>query len=159
MRHPHLFLRKYLAQEAEKLPIEPAEFERAAAAVLKKWADAALEGHLNQKETTLDAEFMQKIFGEALNYKSVSEAPGDFHREKNPTITGMGFADGALGLFSSGNAVAPTVIIELKGASADLDRDKTNGRTAVQQLWEYLSHLPDTQSEGEKGIRTYKSVF
>jgi len=44
----------------------------------------------------------------------------------------------------SGKDVAPTVILELKGAQADLDRDKTDGRTAVQQCWDYLNQLPDT---------------
>ena len=73
-RHPRLFLPKYLAEEAERLPIPPAELERVTAA-LKQWADAAVQGHLGQKETTLDAEFLQKIFGEALGYKSVSESP------------------------------------------------------------------------------------
>ena len=51
---------------------------------LRKWAEAFQQGHLNQKETSLDAEFMQKIFGEALGYRSVSESPNDYHREKNP---------------------------------------------------------------------------
>jgi len=142
-KHPRLFLPKYLTEEATRLMIDPAELERASAA-LKQWADAALEGHLDQKETTLDGEFLQKIFGEALNYKSVTESPHDYHREKNPTVAGAGFADGALGLFISGQAVPPAAIIELKGAKTDLDHDKFNGRTPVQQCWDYLNQLPDT---------------
>jgi hypothetical protein len=139
-----LFLRKYLAEEAEKLPIAPADLERVAAH-LKQWANAAADGHLNQKETELDAEFMQVIFGQALNYKTVSESPTNYHREKNPTIAGVGIADAALGVFVSGKSVAPTAVIELKGASVDLDHDKFNGRTPVQQCWDYLVNLPDTQ--------------
>ena len=142
-KHGTLFLRKYLADEANKLPIDPAELERVTAA-LKQWAKAALDGHLQKKETTLDGEFLELIFGKALGYKSVVESPNDFHREKNPTVAGAGFADGALGLFISGRTVAPTVIIELKGAETDLDRDKVKGRTAVQQCWDYLNQLPDT---------------
>src|SRR4029079_18396617 len=30
----------------------------------------------------------------------------------------------------------------LKGALIDLDRDRSNGRTAVQQCWDYLNALP-----------------
>ena len=33
-------------------------------------------------------------------------------------------------------------MIELKGADADLDRDKFNGRTPVRQCWDYLDNLP-----------------
>ena len=123
--------------------IDAGELARASSA-LKQWADAAREGHLDQKETTLDGDFLQKIFGEALNYKSVAESPLDYHREKNPAVVGAGFADGALGLFASGKNVPPTAIIELKGARTDLDHDKFNGRTPVQQCWDYLNQLPDT---------------
>ncbi len=34
-------------------------------------------------------------------------------------------------------------VIELKGPAANLDADKFNGRTAVQQCWDYLNALPD----------------
>jgi hypothetical protein len=142
--HPHLFFKGYLENGATHLSIPPAELERITLA-LKNWADAFLNGHLNQKETSLDAEFLQKIFGEALNYKSVTESPGDYHREKNPTVAGIGIADGALGWFGTGKPFKPTAIIELKGANVDLDFDKSNGRTAVQQCWDYLNNLPDTQ--------------
>jgi hypothetical protein len=142
-RHPHLFLQKQLEDEANQFMVEKAELERVAA-VLSKWADAAYEGHLAHKETELDAEFMQVIFGNALNYKSISESPNDYHREKNPTIAGAGIADAALGLFISGQQATPTVVVELKGADTDLDHDKPGGRTPVQQCWDYLNNLPDT---------------
>ena len=38
----------------------------------------------------------------------------------------------------------PLAIIECKGITADLDHDKFNGRTPVQQLWDYLNELSDT---------------
>lgn len=142
-RHPRLFLPKYLTEEANRLVIEPAELERVTA-ILANWAHAAMDGHLAQKETSLDAEFLQKILGEALNYKSVTESPNDYHREKNPSVPGAGVADGALGHFASGKTIAPTAVIELKGASTDLDHDKPGGRTPVQQCWDYLNQLPET---------------
>jgi hypothetical protein len=142
-KHPRLFLQKYLKEDADKFPVDDAELERVGT-ILKQWAMLAKDGHLDRKETELDAEFLQKIFGDALGYRSVSESPLDYHREKNPTIAGAGIADGALGLFVSGKNVPPRVVIELKGALVDLDHDKPAGRTPVQQCWDYLNQLPDT---------------
>ncbi len=48
-----------------------------------------------------------------------------------------------MGNFRSGEPLSPLVVIELKGASVDLDRDRSGGRTAVQQCWDYLNALPD----------------
>ncbi|HSV16122.1 MAG TPA: DNA methyltransferase [Tepidisphaeraceae bacterium] len=143
-RHPRLFLPKYLADEAEHFTVDAGELQHAAAALVR-WADAIEQGQLKQKETSLDAEFLQVIFGEALGYKSISDSPADYHREKNPTVPGIGTADGALGYFTAGKDNPPAVVIELKGADTDLDHDKFNGRTPVQQLWDYLNYLPDTQ--------------
>jgi hypothetical protein len=142
-KHPRLFLPKYLTEEADRLLTAPAELERVGA-ILGQWAQMAIDGQLAQKETSLDAEFLKRIFGDALGYRSVSDSPLDYHREKNPTVPGAGIADGSLGHFSSGKIVPPSAIIELKGASTDLDHDKTNGRTPVQQCWDYLNQLPDT---------------
>ncbi len=143
-KHPRLFLPKYLADEARDLPVDPAALQRVTVA-LSRWADAAAEGRLSEKETQLDAEFLQKIFGDALGYKSVTETGDVYHWQKNPTVPGAGIADGSLGQFVSGKDIAPTVIIELKGAKTDLDHDKFNGRTPVDQCWDYLNQLPDTQ--------------
>ena len=52
----------------------------------------------------------------------------------------MGTADAALGEFPRSRV--PTAVVELKGALTDLDRDRSNGRTAVQQCWDYLNALP-----------------
>ena len=142
-RHPNLFIPKLLAEQARMPAIDGLDLQNAEAQ-LKHWAQLAEDGHLNQKETSLDAEFLEKIFGDGLGYKSVSESPHDYHREKNPTVAGAGTADGSLGFFVSGKTVAPIAIIELKGASTDLDHDKFNGRTPVQQCWDYLNQLPDT---------------
>jgi hypothetical protein len=45
--------------------------------------------------------------------------------------------------FGRENNSSPVAVIERKGAKVDLDRDKSNGRTAVQQCWDYLNALPD----------------
>ncbi len=143
-RHPRLFLPKYLAEEANRLPIDPLDFE-AMRVILDQWTDRAVAGHLDQKETELDGIFLEKIFGQALGYKSIAESAPLYHLQKNPTVPGAGIADGALGHFNSGENRPPAVIIELKGAHTDLDHDKFNGRTAAQQCWDYLNQLPDTQ--------------
>lgn len=143
-RHPKLFLPKLLAEEAERPILKGADQDRAQQ-VLLQWADLAERGQLTHKETALDADFLEKIFGDALGYRSVTESPEEFHREKQFFVPGAGTADGALGRFSLGKTTAPVAVIELKGADADLDHDKFNGRTPVQQCWDYLNQLPDTQ--------------
>src|SRR5439155_11587030 len=55
-------------------------------------------------------------------------------------VTGVGTADAALGEFPK--AGVPTAVVELKDSMTDLDRDRSNGRTAVQQCWDYLNALP-----------------
>jgi hypothetical protein len=142
-RHPTLFLPRLLAEEAER-PYLQGPNQDHARNILLQWADLAEQGHLNQKETALDAEFLQKVFGEALGYRSVSESPTDYHREKQFHVPGAGTADGALGRFATATTPQPIAIIELKGANTDLDHDKFNGRTPVQQCWDYLAQLPDT---------------
>ncbi len=143
-RHPRLFIRRMLVQEAERAPWEENSPEARAWETLKHWADLADQGHLGQKESSLDAEFLEKIFGRALNYQTITENPENYHREKQFPVPGAGTADGALGKFVSGDALKPLAIIELKGANTDLDHDKSSGgRTPVQQLWDYLNQLPD----------------
>ena len=115
----------------------------AAHKILIHWAELERQGHLAKKETALDANFMHEVFGLALHYRSATESPEDYQQERNFSIPDIGTADGALGNFAAGSSPSPLVVIELKGAAADLDRDRFNGRTAVQQCWDYLNALPD----------------
>ncbi|MCK4341680.1 MAG: N-6 DNA methylase [Phycisphaerae bacterium] len=62
--------------------------------------------------------------------------------EREFTVPGRGTADGALGIFTIDAQQTPLAVIELKGADVDLDRDRFNGRTPVQQCWDYLNALP-----------------
>src|SRR5437870_10997524 len=84
-RHATLFLPKLLHDAAGRAIFAEVEFDRAAQ-ILRHWADLADKGHLNHKETALDAEFLEKVFGDALGYRSVSESPDDYHREKQFTV-------------------------------------------------------------------------
>ena len=141
-KHARLFLAKLLEERANQAPYDDDAGFIAAVDQLGKWAALAEHGHLTQKETALDDQFLSTIFGQAFGYRALVENAADYHREKQFTIAGQ-FADGALGRFVSGEPLKPIAVIELKGAAVDLDHDKSNGRTAVQQLWDYLSEMPD----------------
>jgi len=140
-RRSGLIIRRLLTEEAEKLFYRDKQQEDAHE-ILKRWADLEIKGHLAKKETSLDADFLREVFGEALGYKSATESPDDYQLQRDFTVTGVGAADGALGNFSPDREASPLVVIELKGAHVNLDRDKFNGRTPVQQCWDYLNALP-----------------
>ncbi len=142
-RHPHLILPKLLNEKASQFPFDPGRL-RCGVEVLARWAELAAKGALHQKETSLDAEFIRVIFGEALGYKSRTDHPDAYQMERQFNVPGTGTADGALGRFATGQTPKPAVVIECKDAATDLDHDKSNGRTPVQQLWDYLAQLPDT---------------
>ena len=141
-RRSGLVLARFLAEEAESMHYRGPQQE-AAHKILVHWADLEREGHLARKETSLDANFMHDVFGQALHYLTVTESPDDYQQERNFTVPGIGTADGALGNFSPNRCRSPLAVIELKGAAVNLDRDRFNGRTPVQQCWDYLNALPD----------------
>ncbi len=138
-----LFLPRFLAEEAGAALLRGKKQDHAYA-VLCQWADLIDRGHLTKKkETSLNADFLHQVFGDALGYKLATQSPEKYQLEREFTVPGVGAADGALGEFSPGTPPAPVAVIELKGATVDLDRDKSNGRTAVQQCWDYLNALPN----------------
>lgn len=136
-----LILPRYLAEEADKLIHRRARREQAHE-ILTKWAALESKGHIFRKETSVDADFLLDVFGRALGHRSFTENPQQYELARNFTVPGVGTADGALGQFSPESTVSPLAVIELKNADTDLDRDKFNGRTAVQQCWDYLNALP-----------------
>jgi hypothetical protein len=122
------------------------EFD-AAHAIIKKWADMERKGLLKKKETSFDKSFLNDIFGAALRYLPVQNAVnGEFTLDHQLFVPGIGPVDGAVGFFPLKDPANPdpVAVIELKGADTDLDTDKSNGRTAVQQLFDYLNGLPKT---------------
>jgi len=141
-RRSGLVLRRFLAEEAESFHYR-GEQQDQAHEIIKRWADLESERHLAKKETSLDADFLREVFGEALGYQAATESPDDYQLQRNFTVPGIGVADGALGNFRPDSSDSPLVVIELKGAHVNLDKDKFNGRTPVQQCWDYLDGLPD----------------
>lgn len=141
-RRRPLFLQRYLAEEADK-PRFRQTSQGQPFQIIEKWAELEAQGHLLRKETALDADFLIDVFGKALGYRQATDSPEKYELERNFTVPDVGTADGALGNFSPAAARLPLVVIELKSADVDLDRDRFNGRTPVQQCWDYLNAFPD----------------
>jgi len=141
-RRRALILPRYLSHEASKTKYR-GEHQDRALEIIKRWINLEKEGHLNKKkETQLDANFLHEVFGDALGYAPSTKSPEVWQLERNYSISDVGTADGALGNFKPGDLSDVVAVIELKGAGTDLDRDKFNGRTPVQQCWDYLNALP-----------------
>ncbi|MSR56740.1 MAG: hypothetical protein EXS05_03595 [Planctomycetaceae bacterium] len=136
-----LMLPRLLRDEAEKA-IHRGPRQDRAHEIIKKWVELESQGHLQRKETSLDADFLLEVFNQALGYQVQTDSPEGYCLDRNFTVPGVGTADGALGRFAHGQTPAPVAVIELKGADTDLDRDRFNGRTPVQQCWDYLNALP-----------------
>jgi hypothetical protein len=141
-RRRALFLPRLIAQEVGRLPEGDAAEQRAHQIVLR-WAELDTRSALRAKETSLDANFLNEVFGDALGYRTRTQSANAYHLERNFTVEGVGTADGAIGLFSAEGVPRPLAVIELKDATTDLDRDRFNGRTAIQQCWDYLNALPN----------------
>ena len=145
-RRRPLILPRYLKEEGDKLKHRGIDLEKAHQVILR-WASLEAEGHLRRKETSLDADFLNEVFGEALGYKTATQSPKQYQLERQYSVSGVGTADGALGHFGPESSQSPTAVIELKDAETDIDRDKFNGRTPVQQCWDYLIAIPKSLSQ------------
>ncbi len=141
--HRTLFLPKMLMELPRNIltPIVPVDdaWQKA-----KHWAELADKNKLTtKKEKSLDAEFLNDIFGSALGYRLSTNHPDAYELEQQYHIAEVGTADGVLGAFVKDAAPKLHAIIEMKGPECNLDRDRSNGRTAVQQLFDYLNGDPD----------------
>jgi len=138
-----LFLPAYLLEEARQRPhLHTDEFERAHS-IFREWIELEAKGVLARKETAIDADFLLRLFGDALGYRPVTEGSTDYELERQFSVPGVGTADGAIGRFSPSSKGSPVAVIELKSADVNIDVDRTRGRTPVQQCWDYLNALPD----------------
>ncbi len=139
-RQRALFIPRFLTEAGNNLQLAGAEQDKAHQIAIQ-WADLESDGHLPlYKETSIDTQFLDKLFSEGLGYHVKTSSPEAYEMEHKFTVPEVGIADGALGEFP--RIGIPMVVIELKGALTDLDRDRSNGRTAVQQCWDYLNALP-----------------
>ncbi len=142
LRH-RLILARTLAEESQKMSLRGERHDRAFE-ILNRWADLDSQGHLRKKkETSIDGEFLKEVFCDALGYTLSTASPDAYTLTRQFSIPGIGSVDGAIGTFGPDGPASPVAVIELKGANADLDHDRSNGRTSIQQCWDYLNALPD----------------
>jgi len=138
-----LLLARLLREAAESKQLDEAAVEAGHAVVLK-WADLETSGRLAElRETQLQGEFLSEVFGAALGYQTVTGTADSWQLEREHTIEGAREQpDAILGHFRQGEPRRPLAVVELKGPRVHLDRDRSGGRTAVEQAWDYLYHTP-----------------
>ena len=119
------------------------EQQKKAHEILLRWAGLESAGKLqSQGEEDLKPEFLTQVFAQALGYVLFSDHLDHWElRPRYPLPDGQE-ADGAIGLFSKEGGQVPAAVMELKGPLTNLDRDRFNGRTPVQQCWDYLNQVP-----------------
>jgi hypothetical protein len=137
-----LFLPALLEKEARDKRLKSPDQDHAYE-IICKWADIESSGKLDQmKETTIEGEFCKEVFGEALGYTFFADNKDHWNFQAKVSVNG-GTADAAIGLFQRGRKTCPRAIIELKGPTINVDKDRSQGRTPVQQCWDYLIALPE----------------
>lgn len=142
-RQRALFIPKFLREVATSKTLADTQQDRAYK-IAVRWADLHASGHLAEhKETTIDTQFLDQLFCDGLGYELKTLNPDAYTLEHKFPVQGVGIVDAAIGLFPK--EMSPLAVIELKGARTDLDRDKSNGRTAVQQCWDYMNAIPTCQ--------------
>ena len=135
-----LFLPRFL--QAPQKFLEGPELDRAHE-IICKWAEIESSGKLNEmNETAIEGEFCKEVFGDALGYVFFAENKELWNFQPKFFVNG-GQADGAIGVFGANRKPHVRAVIELKGPTVNVDRDRVQGRTAVQQCWDYLYALPD----------------
>ena len=94
------------------------------------------------KETTLEGEFLTDVFSKALGYTLFSENKAQWNVWPKYSVPD-GEADAAIGVFDETTKWPPLALMELKGPTVNVDRDRFRGRTPVQQCWDYLNVAPE----------------
>jgi len=136
-----LILARFLKDAADDKRLRDDDL-KAAHAVLVKWADLESSGRLEKlTEKQMQGEFLAEVFGEALGYVGPFDGADVWHLEREHQIAGE-TPDAILGFFQQSEGHKPLAVIELKGPKVHLDRDRSNGRTAVAQCWDYLVNTP-----------------
>lgn len=138
-----LILKRYLVEAAADQRFDEDKL-KAAHAIMVKWADLESSGRLRKlKETQMQGDFLTEVFGNALEYAGPLDGKEIWHRQQHHNIAGE-TPDAILGFFRQSEEYKPLAVIELKGPTIHLDRDRSNGRTAIAQCWDYLVNtLPE----------------
>jgi hypothetical protein len=137
-----LFLPNLLLEESRNKALEGKEQNRAYE-IICKWADIESSGKLSKmNETAIEGEFCKEVFGEALGYDFFADNKDNWNFHPKFSVNG-GQADGAIGIFGKAKKPQIHAVIELKGSTVNVDKDRSSGRTPVQQCWDYLNLLTD----------------
>lgn len=137
-----LFLPALLVSEASDKRLKGPDQDNAYE-IICKWSDIESSGKLDQmKETSIEGEFCKEIFGEALGYILFADNKENWNFQQKYFVNG-GHADAAFGVFGSHKKPKIYAVIELKGPKVNVDKDRSAGRTPVQQCWDYLNALPE----------------
>jgi len=156
MSHQSLFTPSFLKDRLKTFRVEESfsDFARKKL-IIEGWINGIKTGViLSKKETSLDADFMNEIFGEVLGYH-FDVKKGKWNLEKKFSISGKE-ADGVLGYFANpvndlfdadqGKrdlliASDVRVIIELKSFNTDLDKkqNRIDRQTPVEQAFSYAN--------------------
>jgi hypothetical protein len=140
-RRKPLFTQACLRETPRDNRLQDDRYEKAHKIILR-WADLESRSVLQtQKESNVEAEFLTQVFGEALGYTLFSEGQTQWNLKPKFRLNDQ-TADAAIGFFEAHREVTPRAVIELKGPAVNVDRDKFNGRTPVQQCWDYLAEVP-----------------
>ena len=134
-----LFLPNLLQQESQKILWAEAED---AHKIICKWADLESSGKLNEmNETAIEGEFCKDVFG-SLGYTFFGDDEERWNFQPKFSVNG-GQADAAIGIFGANLKPQVRAVVELKGPTVNVDKDRSAGRTPVQQCWDYLNLLTD----------------
>lgn len=90
-------------------------------------------------ETSLQGDYIKTLFEAVLGYttKLSDGRVWNIAAEHNVLKLGVKRADGGIGWYEAGKTPTLHAVLELKGASQDLDHAKGRALTPVQQAWDY----------------------
>ena len=127
-----LFLPNLLSDESHHKALEGKEQDHAYE-IICKWADLESSGKLRKmNETTIEGEFCNEVFGEALGYDFFADNKDYWNFHPKFSVNG-GQADAAIGIFGKSKKPQVHAVIEFKGPTVNVDKDRSAGRTPVQQ--------------------------
>jgi hypothetical protein len=137
-----LFLPNLLLEESHHKALEGKEQDHAYE-IICKWAQLESNGKLSKmNETAIEGEFCKEVFGDALGYDFFADSKETWNFQPKFSVNG-GQADAAIGIFGKAKKPQVHAVIELKGPTVNVDKDRSAGRTPVQQCWDYLNNLPE----------------
>lgn len=98
-RQRALFIPRFLREAAASLLLQ-GEAQDQAYQLAVRWAELETNGHLPKyKETSIDTQFLDQLFGEGLGYRVKTTSPDAWQLEHKYSVQDVGTADAALGDF------------------------------------------------------------